>query len=147
MARAAKEALARAKVAEIDDAGADEEEGEADDGAEAAEGNARARRRAAGSWRSRDISQKGKERAFSPHDFGKRGKRRRTEMKNSHRAPPTKPNDDLDLPLFLSFLLIIIFSPPPLSSSHSTRKNKNTKMNRERGGGGGGRKNQALLLM
>ena len=80
MARAEKEAFAqRANVAEIDDADADEEEeGEADEGAEAAEGNARARRRAAGSWRSRDISQNGEKRElFSPHELRKGDKEKR----------------------------------------------------------------------
>ena len=78
MARAAKEAFARATVAEIDEADADDDEpaaaGEADEEA----GNARARRRAAGSWRSRDISKvkreaEGGERAFlSPRIRGKK---------------------------------------------------------------------------
>lgn len=66
MARAAKEALARAKEAEIDEADDEEEEDLAaagEDEETAAEGNARASRRAAGSWRSRDISrEEGKER-------------------------------------------------------------------------------------
>lgn len=65
MARAAKEALARAKtVAEIDEADADDDEPEAAGEADEETGNARARRRAAGSWRRRDISEGGRERGL-----------------------------------------------------------------------------------
>ena len=62
MARAAKEAFAaREAKAEID-AGEGEElaAGEVDEEEAAAPGNARARRRAAGNWRSRDISRRGR---------------------------------------------------------------------------------------
>lgn len=76
-ARAAKEALeARATTDEIDEADAGDEDWAAGEDEEAAtEGNARARRRAACSWRSRDIGRKERRR--------RRRRRRKKEKASS----------------------------------------------------------------